>query len=449
MASVSQKKRINPPKGRPPSTSALSQPVVHDASLHVALSSFSPSGALFAFLSLAVDKHCLRVYDTTSGQSTAEHVVDSARVTALAWAPFNLSAGPRTSTEDGSDVSGRKKRRKRRDAVVDIEGGSPAAIEVVVLGLSDGSLSILSPTDGRVLRSLHTSSSNSSVLSAAVGQGLDDNTIIWTSSSDAAIRLWNATKNILIGTWKSDDTYATMALRPTSIEEEATGSQILVANHGIRLVSMKIDFARGSHLGSQKLHQLATFTGHASSITQLRWDMSQNPPERFFSIAQADRFVYVWQLPTLQSGLPVEGRIVASIPLDSNARFFSLSRSADAPLSAPSKQSILTLSASGKLCVFPLPSELVVPLGSKKSHHKIPTLLPRSTITFSANKTSSTLQIVGASILGEEGRARVAKLVGGVRPVFEIIVCPFVQGNYGNFIYIRIIWISRAITSKT
>ena len=100
----SNKPRNKPPKSRPAATSALSQPAVEDASSTYSLSSFSHDGELFAFLSLAVDKHRLRVYDTTTGQPVAEHVFDS-RVSSLCWARFDASQG-----EDGP-----RRKRKRKN----------------------------------------------------------------------------------------------------------------------------------------------------------------------------------------------------------------------------------------------------------------------------------------------------------------------------------------------
>src|SRR5580658_6057079 len=98
MASSPKKPRKKPPTSRPTSTSQISHPVtVEGASALVSLSSFSPKGDLFAFVSLAVDKHRLRVFDTTSARSVAEHTVDSSRVTTLAWSSIDLSEGQRQS----------------------------------------------------------------------------------------------------------------------------------------------------------------------------------------------------------------------------------------------------------------------------------------------------------------------------------------------------------------
>jgi U3 small nucleolar RNA-associated protein 5 len=435
MASVSNKKRVKPPKGRPASTSSISQPVVRDSSAVTALSSFSPDGARFAFLSLAVDKHRLRVYDTFSGRAAAEHVVEAARVTVLAWGLFNSSMAPPASADDEMDRPNKKKRRKQKSLDSDTENARPPAIEVVVLGLSDGSLSLFSPSHGRALRSLSHPSSTASVLCAVVGLNDDHDTTIWTSSADSVIRHWNATRNEILRSWKVGDPmpYTSMAIKPSSPVHGSGRTDILVANHAIRLLSTASDATQGTHVDNQKPYVLASFTGHASSIARLQWDVSQDPPTRFFSMAQADRFVYLWQLPTLRSSASAEGKIIASIPLDSDARTFSLRHSTAPPSSAAAKQSVLTLSMSGKICVFPIPAELQPPAGSKGVHHKVPTLLPRSTISISIKKSVSDVQIVDAMFCAEEGRVRLAKVVGGVKPTFEVAVGPsshYYAGEY-------------------
>jgi len=118
MTSKSKKTKTKPPSGRPASTSQLSQPIAEGASVLTALSSFSPKGDLFAFISLAIDKHRLRVYDTTSGQSVAEHVLDSSKVTTLTWSNLDLSEGPTIEDPPHPPL---KKQRKRPSSVIEVQ----------------------------------------------------------------------------------------------------------------------------------------------------------------------------------------------------------------------------------------------------------------------------------------------------------------------------------------
>ncbi|KAG6919548.1 hypothetical protein DXG01_004211 [Tephrocybe rancida] len=402
---LKSKKRTKPPQGRPLSTSAISQPVVEDATQLTALSSFSPSGNHFSFLSLAVDKHRLRVYSTVTGQSVAEHIVDSARVSAATWGTFDPSEGQNASSS--AEASPSKKKRRKRDSLVAGEETHSVAIEVVILGLSDGSILFFSPNHGRVLRTLSHPSSTSEILAVAAVENSDKTSTLWASGADGAVRIWNAQKNEIVGSWKNDDRipYTYLAARPT-VEEGRV--DVLAAHHSIRLLSMSFD-----DTDSKKPRELASFTGHASSIRQLQWDAAQTPTTRFVSFAEADRFLYIWEAP---EGSSTEGKAVASIPLDSDSRSFSLSVSQKSP-SATQKQSLLTLSASGKISLFPIPTEFATSTSSK---HKLPTLLPRSNLAASA-KTASSAKVVNAVFAAEEGSIRVARLLSGIRPVFDVV----------------------------
>ncbi|KAJ7275542.1 WD40-repeat-containing domain protein [Mycena haematopus] len=406
----SKKNRSKPPRGRPLATSSISQPVVEDASYLTALSSFSPKGNLFAFPSLAVDKHRLRVYDTATGQSVAEHVVDSARVSSLTWSNFDPSEAPRSAASDADEPPNKKKRKKRNSQA---NGDGPlqvtSAMEVVLLGLSDGTILFFSPTHGRVIRTLSHSTSTSAILSVVQTENGDSVPTTWTSGADGAIRLWNAQKNDILGSWKIDDRipYSSMAIRPAS---EGDRVDVLVANHSIRLLSTNPDTL------TEKPIQLSSFTGHASSVKQLQWDASQTPPTRFMSMAEGDRIVSIWQTP---EGSTAEGKMVASVQLDSDARAISLSVSSSA---SSERQNLLTLTASGKISIFPIPAEFVPPASSSRTQHKVSTLLPRSNLSVSAKKGSSGSHVVDASFAaGVIGHIRVARIVSGVRPVFDLV----------------------------
>lgn len=400
--SKSRKSRTKPPKGRPAATSTISQPAVADHSTLTYLSTFSPRGDLFAFLSLAVDKHRLRIYDTATRQSVAEHVVDNARVTSLCWARLDPSDSQKHAAEDAeASHQPKRKRKKRNSQAVAPDVEDAPAPQVVVLGLSDGTVSLFSPSHGRIVRTLsHTSSTADILAVAADGQPSDHTSAIWTSSADGTIRLWDANKNAVVGSWTSDDRipYSALATRPRADEEGRT--DVLVAHHAIRLLSMSTSSSEMQLSENAQPKELARFTGHASSIRNLQWHSSS----QFLSLAEADRFVYVWDVPEGSA----EGRVVASIPLDSDARHFALSSS-----------SLLTLSASGKISVFAFPQDLTAEAGSKQ---KIPNLSPKSTISVSSKKDADATAVVAASFAaGEQGHIHVARLVNGVQPVFDVV----------------------------
>ena len=393
------------------STSAISHPAVEDISYLTALSSFSSAGTYFAFLSLAVDKHRLRVYDTFSGQSVAEHIVDSARVSTLIWGGITFSEAQTTS----SDMRISKKKKKKQDNLAPEKIVEMNVTEVVVMGLSDGTVLFFSPIHGRILRTLSHPTSTAEIISVVVVANRDKISTIWTSSADGTIRLWNAQQNVILGSWKNDDRipYSAMAVRPMNEEGRV---DVLAAHHGIRLLSALLDH---TDFQPKRPTQLGSFTGHASSIRHLQWDASQVPSTRFLSLAEADRFLYIWEV---LEGPSTKGRPIASIPLDSDARSFSLSISNHSP-EIPERQALLTLSASGKISIYSIPQELPPPASTTRTQHNISTLLPRSNLNVSSKTTVSASKVIDAAFSTEhKDSIRIARIIGGVRLVFDIVV---------------------------
>ncbi|TFY72235.1 hypothetical protein EVG20_g770 [Dentipellis fragilis] len=416
----SKKARVKPPRGRPASTSALSQPVVEDSSSVFSLSSFSQKGDLFAYISLSIDKHRLRVYDTVSGQSVAEHVVDSGRVTALSWSQFDPSEGNKTSTPD-EDLSSKKKRKKRNStggaAVVVEQANAP---QVVVLGLSNGSVLIFSPSHGRILRTLSHPSSTASILSLDIST-TDNATTLYTSGADGLLRLWDAHTSNHLASWKDNARipFTSIRVRKDVDGEDDDHASLLLAHHSIRLYSTSLPTSISDTLDP---HEKASFTGHASNVTDLRWEESKSegePPRRFVSAAEADRIVYLWEVPDSASK---EGKLLASMPLDSDARQVAFSSSR--------KQDLLVLSASGRVSVFTPSPDVSASSPTKKGKHKVHTLTPRSTVRVTT-KGRSTVKLASASFVhDQEGRVRVAWMVGGLRPMFDVIQYLDDAGNF-------------------
>ncbi|KAI9445551.1 WD40 repeat-like protein [Lactarius indigo] len=393
MATVARKKKS---ASRPVSNSAISQPALENSSSVDTLSAFSPSGDLFAFVSLAVDKHRLRVHDTNTGTSVSEYIVDSARVTALSWALFQ---NPKSLSEDQEpEESAPRKKRKKRDIL-----SSWASPRVPSF--------LFSPSYARVIRTLSHPSSTSPILSLdAYTRAADAASILLTSSAACFILIWNAQTGELLSTNKTDERSpgTSLSLLPTV---EPDGLSFLLAHHNIRLLSTSSDTLLAS---PQKLTEKSRFIGHASNVTMLRWQPSElegRSPQRFASIAEADRYVQLWELPHV---LGSEGKLVASAPLDSDARHISFSKSSTHPR-------LLVLSASGRISIFTPTSNLAGAATPKKTKEKVATLSPRSSATISFRRGGTRSAIVVNATFEQEGRIRVARLAGGVKPVFDVI----------------------------
>ena len=407
----SKKQKVKPPKGRPVSNTSLSHPPLQDSSFIASLSAFSPSGDLFALVSLAVGKHRLRVHDTNTGRSISEYVADSARITALSWANFKT---PRSLSENQEiEDSAPRKKRKKRDSRALQSVSEPDATPVVALGLSTGSIVIFSPSHARVIRTLSHPSSTSSILALDIYTDASSDALIFlTSCADGSIRVWNAQTGELLSSSKADDRLpgTSLSLRPGV---ESDHPSFLLAHHSIRLLSTSPFLT-----SPQKLTEEAHFIGHTSNVTMLRWQPSPEhdtqSPRLFASVAESDRHVHIWEVPR---ALGSEGKLVASAPLDSDARHLSFSQS-------PIHPSLLVLSASGRISIFTTTNDQTTITTPKKTKEKVTTLSPRSSVTINLRRGTTAVEVINA-VFDQDGQIRIVWLAGGVKPVFNVVVSLF------------------------
>ena len=391
-------------KGRSKSKSrplTASQPTSGHTSI---LSSFSPDGALFVIITLAIDKHRLRLYNTASARIVAEHTFESSRVTAITWGSI------KTDTEVLDTPNKKRKKRKFDSDTPQIEKRSADTVDVVVLGLQNGTIVFFSLTASKIISTLTHPSSPSSVTALALKTV--DTPILWTSSTDGIVRIWDVQKHEILSSWHDKDhiPYTSLSLRPTS---DSSQTDILVGHHHIRLFS---DTTLHDPTQSTPL-QLGSFTGHASSIMILRWAHAPAVSHRFFSAAVSDRFVYVWDT-VKDSSLPEKP--VACVALDSDVRAIGHSSS------DLSQQTLVTLSVSGKLSFIPISKGLAPPSNTRETTNKTFSLLPRSSVASPSNtRPLDPIVIDIICVPGDSHSVRIARLVKGVKPVFEDVVCSF------------------------
>ena len=384
----SKKARVKPPKGRPETTFSTA----HDATSSRGLSRLSQDGEHFAFLSLSVDKHRLRIYSTQTSHSIAEHVVESGRVTCLQWAHLDLTGNKGTPAGDPETPSPSKKKRKTRDATTSETTQVSFGAHIVLLGLSDGSICCFSHSHGRVVRVLSHPKNATPVHAIATSKSPSHRHNLWSADAGGTMCCWDVRTGEVVGTWKSGTPtpYSAVAIRPSTDEDAPL--QLVAAHRSIQLLSLD-----PPHLNAtSKAKELASFTGHASLISDICWDT----PSRFVTFAESDRFLFVWEVPVIDSN---QGHIIFSAPLDSDVRSLSLSTS-----------QLLAISASGRISVFLLPSD-------PPSSGNVVNLEPLSTIVVSHKKASASVEVVSASFL-PRGQLRIAAVSGGVKPVFDTAV---------------------------
>lgn len=395
-AKKSKKARVKAPKSRPETTFSTQ----HDTTSSRSLSQLSRDGGHLALLSLSVGKHRLRVYNTQTAQSIVEHVVESGRVTCLQWVCLDLTGNPDTPAGVSETPSPSKKKRKTRDNTIPETKEASPGTHLVLLGLSDGSICCLSPSHGRVVRSLSHAKNTAPVRAITTSQSVPLGHTLWSTDADGMIFCWDIRTGEVVGTWKSGSStpYSAIAIRP-SVDEDAP-LQLVAAHRSIQLLSLD-----SPHLNTtSKVKELATFTGHASLVSNVYWET----PSRFVTFAESDRFLYIWEVPEADSN---RGHILFSAPLDSEVRSLALSGS-----------NLLAISASGRISIFSLPSD------SSSSSHVV-NLEPVSTIAVSYKKTSSSVEVVSASFL-PPGQLRIATVSGGVKPAFDTAQYQTLDGNY-------------------
>lgn len=333
-----------------------------------------------------------------SSRAVAEHTVDSGRVSTLSWSTLQ----PESSTHETRSPN--KKRKKTRSEESNANPDNDKEVDVLVIGLTDGTVTFFSPTHSKIFRTLSHSTSTSAIFAVAMGH--TDKSVVWTSSADSTIRLWDIQKNDILRNWKNDDHIpsTSLAIRPNGANDQ---TDLLTAHHHIRLLEIQSADSKST----QKPKQVVSFTGHASPIKNLLWSSLETPSTTFFSSAESDRSIYVWNM----DGASSNEKSIASMSLDSDVRKLQLDES------DPTRQTLIALSASGKLTFTPIPSEFPRNTGDKGTN--IPSLVPRSTLsTVSKGSSQDQLVLDFGSIPEQKGSIRVARLVKGIRPIFSVIV---------------------------
>lgn len=403
-------KAPKPPTGRPQSTSAHTHAAPAGAGTAHILSAFSPRADYLALVSRGADRHRLRVYDASTGSAVGDYAcADRTRITALSWGAF-AGEDADGAEADGAPAAKRKRRRKSAgaaavEAMIVDEPAAKATTQVVILGLSSGALVLFSPTHGRVTRTISHASPSAEITSAAPAS--EDSPRLWTASVDGTLRLWSIHTGELLGSWKTPQraTYSALAVRP------GDDPAMLGGHHTLQLLETPIPSDGLAPVAQEQAEALATCTGHASAVRSLAW-MS---PERCLSSAEADRFVSVWHLPS-DDDEAMEGTLVASIGLDADVRHFSVTKATTGASAV-----VLAVSTAGRLSIHPLPDTLPSATGKKQ---KVVPLPARSTIAVVPKKgTQEDVLVVDACFVPEDvSRVRIARLVGGVRPLFDDVV---------------------------
>lgn len=270
-----------PKKARSTATTSHTTRPGYEISFSGPFGLFSPKADHFALLAVAVDKHCLRIFNVSNSILVAEHTVDAARVSSMCWLSLSLTEEEGKGLNPSTPARPRKRKKSTSKGLVP----ESSQTELVGLGLTTGSLLLYSSKHARVLRVLSHPTSLSPILAIAPGTSL---TNLWCSTADGYLILWNAARNELLKTYKPNDLpYTSLASCLNDSENE--NMDLLAANHVIKVLTVETS-VNSSETG--KIKENAALTGHTSSIKALNQDGS-----RLISHAEGDRVINIWTLP--------------------------------------------------------------------------------------------------------------------------------------------------------
>jgi len=414
-------------KSNGPSTSALHQPV--QASTSSALTSFSPS--YYAHVSLALDAHTVRIFEVASGRCVNRWAAadeQNEKVGALQWVDLQVPATEATESK-------RTKKRSRKSSLTNgIEGSSVADesskktdaasdnVSVLALGLSDGSIIFLHPTNAGIMKRLTHASSSQPIMSLSFGAGSAN--LLWSASADGQILAWalpnsEASSGHLAGKLPAfGKEWSSVAVSYSNFQDKAK-AHILVGKHNVKIIEAELPVP-SSQLQDLPHRLIGSCTGHPSRIASLQWiTLPKSSQLAFLSIAIADRTIHFWVLKPSSNSREAEASLVATFGLDSHVHK-ALCASATAnnfDVAAISEQGTVSI-APVALSIFSA-SEKTNGATKSPAKAKITSLRPLSEITAKGVASSDTF-IDFQSLPEQKGELRLAR--AGIKPQFDIVV---------------------------
>lgn len=350
-ASSSSDKNQQPPSSnltaRQAGTAAGSSGLADGSSALTAWSSTSDqASAFYAQVSAAISVDTVRIFDISTGQCTARWASSESdeRVASIEWVDVK-TASSEAEKNDGKNGSRSKKRRKSDSTMVDAStsangldtsssSSNSGSYPALAVGLSNGSVIILHPTESSVLQKLgapapHTPIRSLSYL-ASTGERIPST--LFALFADGRIAAWtlptlSGQRGHLVALY-TGAAAGSAALRVRSSRGSPKSStsldtlQVLVGQHGISLLEgpLPIHFSQQSQLATHALKSVATFSGHATEVVDVVWLPDNNEEAtssvRFASIAQSDRFAHIWTTHSADGEEASEGRLVGTLGLD-------------------------------------------------------------------------------------------------------------------------------------
>ncbi|KAG1139879.1 hypothetical protein G6F37_008913 [Rhizopus arrhizus] len=362
------------PIKRNPDTSTVETSANPSENAGIVLSAFDKSATAeyFALISMAMDRHRLRIFNVRSGTVSNDYSTkEKERVTCLTWGDIKDNSDLQANT-----VQAFKKKKS----------GTAPLSKAIALGMQSGSISLYSLSHGIVIKRLenaHTTPISDFVMTKDGSRG-------YSVAEDNYIVEWDIEEAKEISKWKAD---AKNVRRLKLSHDEA---KLATAGHTITLWDLT------THTVIKK------FTGHASMVKELAFSPED---DLLVSSAEDDRYINVWDAQTTNTNT----NNVAALTVENNVSHIDFSTTEPA---------VLAVTDEGLVGVWENPS-LVTPqvTGHKRKMMRSMTKEPDANVkVVSTAEENKLIPILAAQFVTDNGGKSIMTARGSsIKPSFEVV----------------------------
>ncbi|CEI89834.1 hypothetical protein RMCBS344292_04179 [Rhizopus microsporus] len=362
------------PIKRNPDTSTVETSANPSENAGIVISAFDESTTAdhFALISMAMDRHRLRIFNVRSGTVSNDYSAkEKERVTCLSWGYIKDNSDLQAST-----VQAFKKKKS---------GVAPLS-KVIALGMQSGSISIYSLSHGIVIKRLenaHTTPISDFVMTKDGSRG-------YSVAEDNYIIEWDIEEEKELFKWKAD------AKNVRKLKLSHDGSKLATAGHTITLWD----------LNSRSV--IKKFTGHASVVKELAFSPQD---DLLVSSAEDDRYINVWDAQSSNTN----ANNVTALTVESNVSHIDFSTT---------EPTVLAVTEEGIVAVWENPSLVTVQATShKRKMMRSLTKEPDTSIkVLSTEQDNKMIPILAAKFVTDKGGKSIMTARGSsVKPSFEVV----------------------------
>ncbi|KAG1322484.1 hypothetical protein G6F62_010217 [Rhizopus arrhizus] len=362
------------PIKRNPDTSTVETSANPSENAGIVLSAFDKSATAeyFALISMAMDRHRLRIFNVRSGTVSNDYSTkEKERVTCLTWGDIKDNSDLQANT-----VQAFKKKKS----------GTAPLSKAIALGMQSGSISLYSLSHGIVIKRLenaHTTPISDFVMTKDGSRG-------YSVAEDNYIVEWDIEEAKEVSKWKAD----AKNVRKLKLSHDET--KLATAGHTITLWDLT------THTVIKK------FTGHASMVKELAFSPQD---DLLVSSAEDDRYINVWDAQTTNTNT----NNVAALTVENNVSHIDFSTTEPA---------VLAVTDEGLVGVWENPS-LVTPqvTGHKRKMMRSMTKEPDANVKIvSTAEENKLIPILAAQFVTDNGGKSIMTARGSsIKPSFEVV----------------------------